>query len=55
MNDLTYIGQGRFLVGIPATDLPRYSLATLAARRGESVVDLQRQLLASGLYVKRKA
>lgn len=55
MNDLIYIGQGRFLVGVPAIDLPRYSLATLAARCGESVVELQRRLLASGLYVKRKA
>lgn len=54
MIDLTYIGKGRFLVGIPATDLPAYSLATLAARRGESVVELQRRLMASGLYTRKK-
>jgi len=54
MNDLIYVGKGKFLVGIPATDLPRYSLSTLAARSGESVVDLQRRLLASGLYRRKK-
>ena len=54
MNDFRYVGQGRFLVGIPATDIPRYSLPTLAARRGENVADLQRRLMASGLYMRKK-
>ena len=52
--DLRYIGKGRFLVGVPATDIPHPSLVTLATRRGESVIELQRRLLASGLYVKKK-
>ena len=54
MNDLRYVGKGRFLVGIPAHDIPAYSLPTLAARRGETVVELQRRLLASGLYARKK-
>jgi len=52
--DLRYVGKGRFLVGIPAADIPHSSLATLAARRSETVAELQRRLLASGLYARKK-
>ena len=54
MNDFRYVGKGRCLVGIPTTDLSFAAIATLAARRGESAIDLQRRLIASGLYMRKK-
>ena len=50
MKGLTYIGRGRFIVGIPATDLTAAQLAALAAKRGESIVKLRARLIASGCY-----
>lgn len=50
MKGLTYIGRGRFIVGIPATDLTAGQIAVLAAKRGESTNELRRRLIASGCY-----
>lgn len=52
--ELTYVGNGRFLVGIPATDLTHMSLATLAETRGVKPDTLRAKLLASGLYAESK-
>lgn len=50
MKGLTYIGRGRFVVGIPATDLTAGQIANLARKRGESPANLRTRLIASGCY-----
>ena len=51
MKGLTYIGRGRFVVGIPATDLTAADIAALARDRGESTNSLRARLIASGCYI----
>jgi len=50
MRGLVYVGGGRFLPGIPATDLTVAQLANLAGKRGETIATLRARLVASGLY-----
>lgn len=47
---LIYIGKGRAVVGIPATDLTDDELAALAKRRNRK--DLRRELVESGVYAE---
>lgn len=51
---LTYTGDGRFLVGIPATDLTDDEIGILAAKRGVTPAQLRKTLIESGLYVAGK-
>jgi len=51
MKGLTYIGRGRFIVGIPATDLTAAQVAALARKRGEQPSALRARLIASGCYI----
>lgn len=50
MKDLIYVGAGRFLVGIPATDLTVDQVAELAEQRGLSAAELLALLSRSGIY-----
>ena len=54
MKDLEYIGDGRFLAGIPDTDLGVDDIAALAAQRGVAAADLFERLTKSGLYQPKK-
>lgn len=49
-SDLRYVGDGRFLPGIPADDLDAGQLAAIARKRGLSPSVLRARLIASGLY-----
>jgi len=50
VSDLRYVGKGRHLVGIPATDLTAAEVEVLAERRGITPAALQALLVRSGLY-----
>lgn len=52
--DLIYVGDGRYLNGVPATDLSTASIAALAEKRGVKPDSLRASLLASGLYAESK-
>lgn len=52
---MKYVGHGRFVVGIPATDLDADQLAALAKQRGVTPEKLRKDLIASGLYAEPKA
>lgn len=50
MTQLRYVGDGRFVVGIPTTDLTVAEVAVLAEQLGVAVAELERTLVESGLY-----
>lgn len=50
MKDLIYVGDGRFLTGIPDTDLTAAEIAALADQRHTTAADLFKALVGSGLY-----
>lgn len=52
--DLDYIGDGRFLIGIPADRLSALDLAVYAERRGKTEAALRKELVESGLYAETK-
>lgn len=52
--DLDYVGEGRFLIGIPAGRLSELDLAVHAERRGKTESALRKELVDSGLYAERK-
>ena len=49
-SDLVYVGDGRFLPGIPTTDLDGGRIAVIARKRGLTVAAMRARLVASGLY-----
>lgn len=49
-DDIAYIGKGRFMVGIPDTDLTTADVAALAKSRHTTPAQLRKQLIESGLY-----
>lgn len=51
---LTYAGDGRFLIGIPADELSPLDIAVLAEKRGKTSGQLRKELLESGLYRESK-
>ena len=50
MSALVYVGDGRFLPGIPAADLTADQVAVIARKRGLSFTAMRARLVASGLY-----
>jgi hypothetical protein len=54
MKGLTYIGQGRFVVGVPAIDLTAGQVAEIARRRGLTTNQLRSRLVASGCYAEAR-
>jgi hypothetical protein len=52
--DLDYVGNGRFLIGIPADRLTELDLAIYAERRGKTETTLRKELVDSGLYAESK-
>lgn len=52
--DLSYVGKGRFLIGIPADTLSEVDLAVYAERRGKTESALRKELVDSGLYAEHK-
>lgn len=54
MKGLVYTGDGRFLPGVPATDLTDGAIAAIARKRGLSSTVLRARLIASGLYAPVK-
>jgi hypothetical protein len=47
---MKYIGNDRFIPGIPARDLTDDDLTQLAAKRGKTPTQLRKELTDSGLY-----
>ena len=50
--NLTFVGGGQFLLGIPADTLSPLDIAVYAERRGQTSAQLRKELVASGLYVE---
>lgn len=55
MRGLVYIGDGRFLPGIPATDLSAAQIAAIARDRGQTPGYLRAWLVTSGLYAPARS
>jgi hypothetical protein len=51
---LYYAGDGRFLIGIPTTDLTPDELEATAARLNVTAAQLRKKAVDSGIYVNPK-
>lgn len=51
---LRYSGDGRYLIGIPDTDLTDEDIKALAEKRGQTPAQLRKSLLDSDLYTEEK-
>ena len=47
---VAYVGDGRFLPGIPTTELNAGQIAVIARKRGLTSAAMRARLVASGLY-----
>lgn len=52
---LTYVGDGKYIMGVPAQDLSDAEITRLAESFGKTESDYIEELLGSGIYKKPKS